>query len=303
MGCLPCLRRELLDAVRNLLRKGSPAPGFGLCKRLAWSVQNLIYWLLLPFLGASAWLRDGLEEVGISWAEFRQKSWPTKSPLTLPQKAEFAGALSTLLHSVAASDGKTDAQEWAALRSYLRYFWSTEPEIFAQLNPGKEIPPSPKAQEAASAIVKRYLERHERGLFLHMLLGLAEQSDGVVPCELDHIRKLAQQCGIPDSELAYFLPVFASSQKQRQTNSSSFKQKPRREWATQDPWILLGITRQASRKEMRMAYLKLAKENHPDRFVHLGSAYTQQAHENMKRINAAYQQVLQNDRNATSTAK
>lgn len=60
----------------------------------------------------------------------------------------------------------------------------------------------------------------------------------------------------------------------------------------QDPYLVLGISHDASEDEIKAAYRKLAKKYHPD--VNGGSAAAEQK---MKEINEAYQQILKSRRN------
>lgn len=53
----------------------------------------------------------------------------------------------------------------------------------------------------------------------------------------------------------------------------------------------LGLSPGASQDEVREAYRKLSKENHPDLVGHLGEEFRQVAEEKMKEINMAYQHL------------
>ena len=56
-----------------------------------------------------------------------------------------------------------------------------------------------------------------------------------------------------------------------------------------DPFIILGISRDASDDDIKKAYRKLARENHPDKFT--DPAERARAEEKMKEINAAYEEI------------
>lgn len=57
------------------------------------------------------------------------------------------------------------------------------------------------------------------------------------------------------------------------------------------PYEVLGISEQATVKEIREAFKKKALENHPDRTAGLGEEYKQLAEKRMKEINFAYEQL------------
>ncbi len=56
-----------------------------------------------------------------------------------------------------------------------------------------------------------------------------------------------------------------------------------------DPFSVLGIDRNASDEDIKKAYRKLARENHPDKFT--DPAERDRASERMKEINAAYEEI------------
>ena len=60
-----------------------------------------------------------------------------------------------------------------------------------------------------------------------------------------------------------------------------------------DPYAILGVTRGASDDEIKTAYRKLIRENHPDRLVAQGlpTEFIDQATQEMAKINAAYDAV------------
>ncbi len=56
-----------------------------------------------------------------------------------------------------------------------------------------------------------------------------------------------------------------------------------------DPFLVLGVNRNASEDDIKKAYRKLARENHPDKFT--DPAERELASEKMKEINAAYEEI------------
>ena len=58
-----------------------------------------------------------------------------------------------------------------------------------------------------------------------------------------------------------------------------------------DPYSVLGVSRNASDDEIKKAYRKIAMENHPDKVGHLGEDIRKAAEEKFSRINVAYEKI------------
>ena len=56
-----------------------------------------------------------------------------------------------------------------------------------------------------------------------------------------------------------------------------------------DPYTILNVSRQASQKEIREAYLQLANQYHPDKVLHLGEEFRELAENRFKEIQSAYE--------------
>jgi DnaJ like chaperone protein len=67
-----------------------------------------------------------------------------------------------------------------------------------------------------------------------------------------------------------------------------------------DPYTILGVTRAMSNDEIRAAWRKLARDNHPDRLIAQGlpEEFVNMANEKLATINAAYDKVA-NERGIT----
>jgi hypothetical protein len=74
----------------------------------------------------------------------------------------------------------------------------------------------------------------------------------------------------------------------------SSQEQPRRPAAAleeKSPFVILGVTPNASPEEITQAYRQMAKQYHPDRVAHLGPEFQGLAEERMKEINAAYDKL------------
>jgi DnaJ like chaperone protein len=61
----------------------------------------------------------------------------------------------------------------------------------------------------------------------------------------------------------------------------------------EDPYQMLGLTRQASDEEVRLAWRKLMRENHPDSLASRGvpQEFVKRATEQVAQINAAWDRI------------
>ena len=64
--------------------------------------------------------------------------------------------------------------------------------------------------------------------------------------------------------------------------------------SVEDPHVILGISRSATREQVRQAYLALLKKYHPDRVAHLGEEFRALAEQKTQAINRAYEILLDN---------
>ncbi len=68
-----------------------------------------------------------------------------------------------------------------------------------------------------------------------------------------------------------------------------------------DPYQILGVDYRANEKQIKNAYKKMVKENHPDRFQ--DPVEIEMANERMTEINAAFDQIMEDRRLGISPQK
>jgi len=79
--------------------------------------------------------------------------------------------------------------------------------------------------------------------------------------------------------------TFSGTRNQKTSQEDRTENKPRQ---TKSPHEILGISPDATREEIRTAYLNLAKQYHPDRVSHLGEEFQELAEKRFKEIQQAY---------------
>lgn len=113
---------------------------------------------------------------------------------------------------------------------------------------------------------------------LESLLGglfhIAMADDVMHPNELEFLKKVSQSFGFNPHD---FERIRASHMGDREA----------------DPYQILGVNRDANEKEIKSAYRKLIRENHPDTLIAQGlpQEFIDVANEKMARINGAYDQI------------
>jgi len=80
--------------------------------------------------------------------------------------------------------------------------------------------------------------------------------------------------------------------RQRASRNSGEDQKSPKE-ETDDPYEILGLKRDATKKEIKEAFKRLASQYHPDKVQHLGKEFQELAHKKFVRIKRAYEILTQ----------
>lgn len=271
-GCVPCLRREALRGARALFF------------RLRWirATVQLTRALALPWIGPTAWLSDALAFEGANVAEFQARQAGKLHALTSGEERDrllAARAVLCLLRAVAQADGSTHPVEWQAMRRAIYAMHLDEPQLWQQLDPGKQALPAPSQQELAQAVqfLRARLRRFDVPLLLALILQVAEAVGGLHKAEHATAYALGVQLGISAAELQEW---FGAAPVAGPGAPGSARHRTAHE--------VLGVGPDASFAEVRRAYLKMAMKHHPDRVARLGPAMVQAANQRMKEINAAY---------------
>jgi DnaJ like chaperone protein len=266
-GCVPCLRREGLRGALALFL------------RLRWFSATIQFAraLALPWIGPTAWLSDALAFEGATVSEFQARQAGKLHALTTGEQADrlaAARAVICLLRTVAQADGSTEPMEWQAMRRAIYAMHLDEPQLWSQLDPGKQIQPAPAAHEVAQAVefLRARLRPFDLPLLLALFLQVGEAIGGLHQTESAAAARLAAQLGVSTQERrAWFGDESSASKSPRSAHE------------------VLGVPADASFAQVRRAYLKLAMKHHPDRAARLGPAMVQAANQRMKEINQAYE--------------
>ncbi len=122
-----------------------------------------------------------------------------------------------------------------------------------------------------------WMFRQEPAVLEELLAGLFHiaRADGDIhPAELDYLRKVGEIFGLGTRGFERVRATFMGPDKS-------------------DPYEVLGVRRKDSNEDIKKAYRKLIRENHPDTLVAQGmpEEFVKVANERMAAINAAYDEV------------
>ncbi|MFH0945537.1 MAG: J domain-containing protein [Planctomycetota bacterium] len=294
LGCRTCLVLELLR-------------GFGSCIQAVWrcpegvsraglpaaAARNLIWSLRIPFAGPTAPLREALLSAGIPYRDFLAGvELGSRAPdLSLEERIGQARALVTLLRAVAIAFGARDDRQWRSLRHYVRFLFDSEPEVLRAADPGDQAPDPPTIQEVtdACAILRRGMSLDDLTLTLHLMIGVTEVGGKVLAPVRDRLFDIAIQFGLDAATVAEILE--AVSVQKPESEPEPEPPPIHEQFESNDPWVVFGLKRTASRTEIRARYLKLVLEHHPDRHAHLGEAFQKAANLRLVKINTAYRRL------------
>jgi DnaJ like chaperone protein len=185
----------------------------------------------------------------------------------------FTIAVIALGAKMAKADGQVDRSEIAAF---------------------KEVFQVPQSETANVARIFDLAKRDARGFepYAKQIAKMFRKDSPVLEELLDGLFHIARADGkIQDSELAYLAEVatlFGFSEADfariREVNIGPDKA---------DPYTILGVTRAMSNDEIRAAWRKLVRDNHPDRLIAQGlpEEFVMLANQKVATINAAYDKV------------
>jgi DnaJ like chaperone protein len=189
------------------------------------------------------------------------------------RQVAFTIAVIALGAKMAKADGQVDRSEVAAFK-----------EVF-------QVPPSETANVAR---IFDLAKRDARGFepYARQIAKMFSKNHPVLEELLDGLFHIARADGtIHDSEISYLAEVAklfgfneADFARIREANIGPDKA---------DPYTILGVTRAMSNDEIRAAWRKLVRDNHPDRLIAQGlpEEFVMLANQKVATINAAYDKV------------
>ncbi len=218
----------------------------------------------------------------------------------------FIAPLFALAGAISKSDGRVSESEITAtenLMSRMQLNAAQREEAISHFNAGKQ--PDFRTT-AVIADLKSWANgrRDLAFLLLDMLLDIV-YAEGA-PLQADKmriVRKLCWSLNVDERELSAVAAMkgYGYAYQRGHTSygykygsssrSQSYEQPQRNDPIGKDPYAILGLTSDASEREIKRAYRKLISQHHPDKLGDVPDALKQRAEERARDINTAYEKI------------
>lgn len=189
------------------------------------------------------------------------------------ERLAFAAAAIVLGAKMAKADGAVVRDEINAFKRVFRIPPEEVGAVSRLFNVAKREPGGyePYARQMARIFADRPAVLEE---LLDALLHIAKADGAVHPAELAYLGAVARIFGFSDAD---FQRIRAEGERPEEV----------------DPYAVLGLVQSSSEVEIKRAYRKLTRENHPDRLIAQGvpTELVELANEKMAAINAAYDRI------------
>ena len=212
------------------------------------------------------------------------------SPAQQHGARSFIGPLFGLAGAIAKSDGRVSEPEIAATENLMaRMQLNPEQRASAieRFNAGKQ---PDFAVALAIADLKAWCggRRDLAFLLLDMLLDIVYAEGPLVAGKLAIVRKLCWSLGVHERELAALAAMrgYAYSTPGGDERPHAESRSPGK-----DPYAVLGLTPDASDREIKNAYRRLISQHHPDKLGDVPEELKRRAEERAREINAAYEKI------------
>jgi len=161
--------------------------------------------------------------------------------------------------------------------------------------------------------INHHLKKDQKKHLIYYLYELSGADERLHTRELNQIFKISMHLGFNKKEVNQICALYVSGftpftnsngndYRKYGTEDRSFRKKSKQHTSTRKRAIsssfklrislqVLGLTLNSSVSQIKAAYRKLAKANHPDQFASLGQAHVKMATEKMARINRAYEHI------------
>ena len=186
------------------------------------------------------------------------------------QKGDFVFSLLVLTASVMKADGKVLKSELNFVKDFFKQNFGTSQAADYIITLREILKQEYDVIEIARQI-GQYMDYPSRTQLLQYLFELAKSDNYVHPKEVELIEKISRNMGIRDAEFLSLKEMFFEE--------------------IENHYRILEVAVSATDEEVKAAYRKKVKENHPDKLAHLGPEIQKAANERLQKINEAYEKI------------
>jgi DnaJ like chaperone protein len=221
-----------------------------------------------------------------------------------PSSTSFIAPLFGLAGAISKSDGRVSEAEISATENLMARMQLTaaqREEAISHFNQGKQ--PDFRTT-AVIADLKAWANgrRDLAFLLLDMLLDIVYAEGAPLQTEkLRIVRKLCWSLNVNEQELSALAAMkgygFAYQRGYTYGNrygaggGQYYEQATRTDPVAKDPYAILGLTSDASEREIKRAYRKLISQHHPDKLGDVPEELKRRAEERAREINTAYEKI------------
>lgn len=204
----------------------------------------------------------------------------------------FIGPLFGLAGAIAKSDGRVSEPEIAAtenLIARLQLSPAQRGEAIARFKAGKQ---DGFPVDAAIADLRDWCRgRRDRAyVLLDLLLEIVFAEGALAPQKFILVRRLCGSLGVHEQELAALAAMRGYGFGHAGGDYRQSRQPPGAP-PGKDPYAVLGLSREASDREVKTAYRRLIGQHHPDKLGDVPDELKRRAEERAREINIAYEKI------------
>lgn len=211
---------------------------------------------------------------------------------------DFLNPLFAFAGAVSKADGRVSVQEIAAAKALMQRMQLNEAQrgdAIDAFNAGKE---PGYAVEMAIANLRVWSQgRRDLGfMLLDMLIDIVYAEGALAAPKQVLIRRLCAALGVSDADLAALSALkgyghFGDAGGWSQGAGSNRRQPGASHAPVDDPYAVLGLDRDASSREIKVAWRRLMSQHHPDKLGNVPDELKRRAETRARDINAAYERI------------